>query len=121
MIEIKLTCATADEARALLAALAAPDARAATVDAASDLIGALVTAPAEPPAEPAAPAAEPPATPAPVPTLDEAVAALRALGREQGAAALRAVLDQLGVKRATEIAPERAAEVIALVANGGAA
>jgi hypothetical protein len=105
-ITITVVCSTAAEARQALTALAAP-APAEVPAAATD--GAAEPAPA-PAAEPApAPAAEPAAPP----TLDEAIEALKTFGRANGAVALKGVLDQLGVRRATEIQPEQVGALIA--------
>jgi hypothetical protein len=133
-IEIRLTCATADEARRLLAALAAePAIPEPTAPAAVQLAFELTPAPAAPepaapaapepaaPAapEPAAPAAPEPAAPAapepaaPPPSLDTAIEQLRQFGRARGAVAIKAVLGQLGARRASELQPEQAGALIA--------
>jgi hypothetical protein len=109
-ITITINCATPAEAREVLAALAEPLPR-GTLDAMAD----LVTAPA---AKPDTPAAKP--EPAVPPTLEQAIDALKAYGRERGAVELRAVLDKLGVRRATELRPEQSGEILALVGDGAA-
>jgi hypothetical protein len=47
--------------------------------------------------------------------LEQVVKALQDYGHAKGAVALRQVLEQVGARRATDIAPERFAEVMALV------
>jgi hypothetical protein len=117
-IEIKLTCADAAEARALLAALvAAPAIPEPAAPAAAQLALELTPAPAAP--APAAPAPAAPAPAAPEPTLDAAIEQLRAFGRTRGAVAIRDVLAELGVKRASELRPEQAGALIAAM-NGAA-
>jgi hypothetical protein len=123
-IKIELTCADAAEARALLAALAetaeAPTPAEAPAPAAQLELAMSApepTAPAVP--APAAPAPAAPEPAAPAPTLDAAIGQLREFGRTRGAIAIRGVLDQLGVRRASELQPEQAGALIAAM-NGAA-
>jgi hypothetical protein len=122
-----LSCDSAAEAHEMFAVLAGSVSM-STVDAVVDLI-ATPREPAEAPAaEPkpkpkskpklkSAPAAEP--EPEPI-SLDAAIETLKAFGRERGAVALKDVLDQLGVRRATEIRPEQVSDLIAAM-DGAAA
>jgi hypothetical protein len=108
-ITITINCANAAEARDVFAALAGAPAPVEVGSGIPDTIAAPAPAPASAPAPAAAPTAEPAAPP----PLDEAIETLKAFGRERGAVTLKTVLEQLGVRRATEIRPEQVSDLMA--------